>query len=271
MVRRRRGTVRYPRLSPGSTRSRVSIPFLQGSMRETEYRLRGLSAGAVRLFLRHWSFLSPVQEAAPRELLLVSARGVPQATGLPYFLTLLRERLRCRTPEGTLLSQGLARLGLPVPGAKIPDRFLVSEQDSVPDACRKVLAGEAWRMRASMAGARQDLDIEYVHLLRVATRRARFAVRLFAAFFRPDAAPAVRAELGWIAGLLGSVRDLDVLLDNLSRQVSLLDSPLDFEEAVRGHLRAHPPARAGSAGRGPWIAKIRRTAGASRKPPARGG
>jgi inorganic triphosphatase YgiF len=226
------------------TRSRVSIPFLQGSMRETEYRLRGLSAGAVRLFLQHWSFLSLVQEAAPRELLLVSARGSPQAAGLPYFLTLLRERLRCRAPEGTLLSQGLARLGLPVPGAKIPDRFLVSEQDSVPHSCRKVLAGEAWRMRASMAGARQDLDIEYVHLLRVATRRARFAVRLFAAFFPPDAAPAVRAELGWIAGLLGSVRDLDVLLDNLSRQVSLLDSPADFEEAVRGHLlRTRLPAR----------------------------
>jgi inorganic triphosphatase YgiF len=218
------------------TGARVKIPFLKGSLRETEYWLHGTTARPLRLVLGAWSLVSPVHEAGPREVLLVSARGSPLATSLPYLLTLLRERFQCREPQGTLLEQGLARLGLPVPGARIPDRFVVSAQDAVPGACRKILAGEAWRMRASLAGARGDLDIEYVHLLRVATRRARFAVRLFAALFPAEAEQGLRAELAWIAGLLGTVRDLDVMLDGLGRQVALLDAPAGFQEAVRAQL-----------------------------------
>jgi CHAD domain-containing protein len=218
------------------TGSRVSIPFLQGALQETEYWLRGFAARPLRLFVRSWTFNSPFQEVAPQECLSLTARGVPQATGLSYFVTLLRERMQCGTPAGTVLEQGLVRLGLPVPGASIPAAFLVVAQDTLSSACGRILGGEAWRMRANAAGALHDLDIEFVHVMRVATRRARFAVRLFAPFLPPDAGPTLRAELAWIAGLLGEARDLDVFLAGLSKQLSLLDAPSDFEEAIRDRL-----------------------------------
>ena len=218
------------------TRSRVSIPFLQASVEETEYWLQGFASRALRLFIQSWSFIPPFQEVAPRTSLSLIAKGQPHATGLPYFGTLLRERLSCRVPAGTHLEQGLARLGLPVPGAPIPARFLLLRQETQRSACRKILGGEAWRMRTSSAGVLHDLDIEYVHVMRVATRRARFAVRLFASFLSEDAGPALRAELAWIAGLLGAVRDLDVLLASLSRHLSLLVAPADFEEKLRRRL-----------------------------------
>jgi len=55
----------------------------------------------------------------------------------------------------------------------------------------------------------QPNDMEGIHQRRVATRRMRAALRVFRGFV-PDAAEDVRAELKWLAGSLGAVRDLDV-------------------------------------------------------------
>ena len=66
-------------------------------------------------------------------------------------------------------------------------------------------------MKANTPGAVRNLDPEFVHDLRVATRRARFACRLFAGMLGTEKRDRLRLELSWIAGLLGGVRDLDVL------------------------------------------------------------
>jgi CHAD domain-containing protein len=66
---------------------------------------------------------------------------------------------------------------------------------------------------------RQDSDIEGVHQMRVATRRLRSDLRTFAPFVDADWSAELRAELGWLAGLLGRVRDADVLLARLRSRV----------------------------------------------------
>lgn len=69
------------------------------------------------------------------------------------------------------------------------------------------------RQRAALvgheAGVRRDDDPEELHAMRVAVRRLRAALSLFAGVL-PDQARQLRQELGWLAGVLGAVRDLDV-------------------------------------------------------------
>jgi CHAD domain-containing protein len=80
--------------------------------------------------------------------------------------------------------------------------------------CR-ILARSVDRLVRHDAIVRLDVDPEGVHQMRVATRRLRSDLRAFARLFRPEWAEGLRAELGWLAELLGGVRDADVLLERL--------------------------------------------------------
>jgi len=55
-------------------------------------------------------------------------------------------------------------------------------------------------------------DLEELHEMRVATRRLRAALDFFADVL-PLRARTFRDELGWLAAVLGAVRDLDVQLE----------------------------------------------------------
>jgi CHAD domain-containing protein len=67
-------------------------------------------------------------------------------------------------------------------------------------------------------GARLGEDIEELHDMRVATRRLRAAMALFSDVL-PVRAARLRDEMAWVAGALGSVRDLDVQLEQLERWI----------------------------------------------------
>jgi CHAD domain-containing protein len=71
-------------------------------------------------------------------------------------------------------------------------------------------------------GVRMDDDPEDLHKFRVATRRARAIIRATRPLFGKRLEP-LAVELKWLAGVLGPVRDLDVLIERLSREVALLD------------------------------------------------
>jgi CHAD domain-containing protein len=59
-----------------------------------------------------------------------------------------------------------------------------------------------------------------IHPTRVAVRRLRSTIRVFSELFDPSEAAHLEEELVWWAGLLGSVRDIDILAQ---RQAALLD------------------------------------------------
>jgi CHAD domain-containing protein len=213
-----------------------AVHHLDASLDEAEYRLAGLAERQIRLRVQRWQLESPFQEVPPRSSMSLRASGDPSATGIGYFGSLLRDRLGCRPMEGTLLAWGLTRLGVAVPGASPPVELSLSPQDGMRAACAKILRTEAWRIRASFHGARRDIDPEYVHDFRVATRRSRFALKLFAGALPAGRADQLRAELAWIAGLLGAVRDIDVLVARLERQFLLMDAGPDFQSAIRSRL-----------------------------------
>lgn len=89
----------------------------------------------------------------------------------------------------------------------------VTPDDVLAEAGRKVLRFHFARMLAREAGTRRGTDDEDLHGMRVATRRMRAAWRVFGDGFRPSRTSRLRGRLRVVAGRLGAVRDLDVLID----------------------------------------------------------
>jgi CHAD domain-containing protein len=81
------------------------------------------------------------------------------------------------------------------------------------------------RLRALMAhdpGTRSGEDIEDLHQMRVSVRRMRAALKAARPLLDAAWADGLRAELGWLGGALGPVRDLDVMLLRLRGEIASL-------------------------------------------------
>jgi len=81
------------------------------------------------------------------------------------------------------------------------------------EAGRRILHVHFLRMLANEDGTRRGKDIEALHDMRVATRRQRAIFRIVAPHFKRTTVRAFRDGLRTLAGRLGAVRDLDVLIE----------------------------------------------------------
>lgn len=97
------------------------------------------------------------------------------------------------------------------------------------DVVRRAIATSVTRLAVHDPVVRLDTDPEGVHQARVATRRLRSDLRTFRPLVDVEATARLRQELRWIAGLLGFVRDGDVLLERMRRRAAGL-----HEEHARG-------------------------------------
>ena len=127
-----------------------------------------------------------------------------------------------------------------------PKSLGVSADDSMAEAARKILRFHYDRMLAREAGTRSGQDPEDLHAMRVATRRQRAALRLFAPYFKPKTLRPIRQALKELASRLGAVRDLDVFIAALqaaSTEHASLQPMVDElalqREAARVELLAH--------------------------------
>jgi CHAD domain-containing protein len=84
-------------------------------------------------------------------------------------------------------------------------------------------------------GVRRDQP-DSVHKMRVATRRLRSALATFEPLLDPHAGDALRAELKWLAGVLGEARDAEVMRDRLTTMAT--------EDAAGADNDASDPAEA---------------------------
>jgi CHAD domain-containing protein len=109
------------------------------------------------------------------------------------------------------------------------------------DVVRRAIAASVIRLIQHDPVMRLDADPEGVHQARVATRRLRSDLRTFGSLVDPVWAAALRDELGWLAGVLGAVRDGDVMLERMRKRAAQLPEPnsrgagrvLDTLEAAR--------------------------------------
>jgi len=91
------------------------------------------------------------------------------------------------------------------------------------EAVRRAIALSVIRLIRHDPVVRLDLDPEGVHQARVATRRLRSDLRTFRPLLDEGWSSALREDLGWLARLLGDVRDGDVLLERLRKRSELED------------------------------------------------
>jgi CHAD domain-containing protein len=90
------------------------------------------------------------------------------------------------------------------------------------DAVRAALAAGVARLLRHDPGVRIGDDPEDVHQARVATRRLRSDMRTFRPLLDQAQAEPLRAELKWVADLLGDTRDADVLTERLRKHADRL-------------------------------------------------
>ena len=94
---------------------------------------------------------------------------------------------------------------------KAPRAGLIEPRCRVTEAARRILLQQLEQFMSRAYGLCYGHDIEYVHELRVALRRARSALRVFRDALNGER-EALQAEMRWFASELGTVRDLDVFL-----------------------------------------------------------
>ena len=82
----------------------------------------------------------------------------------------------------------------------------------VDKSCRALLLEELGQIEQNIAGARADTDSEFLHDLRVATRRSRSLLNNMKAAFPPVALQRYAGELAWLGGVTTPRRDLDVYM-----------------------------------------------------------
>jgi CHAD domain-containing protein len=104
---------------------------------------------------------------------------------------------------------GLLAAGQEIPGSADLGPTGISESSTMGDLAYAVLRRQLAVVREKEPGTRLGEDPEELHDMRVATRRLRAALALFADVL-PVRAQVFREELGWLGRVLGAVRDLDV-------------------------------------------------------------
>jgi len=140
-------------------------------------------------------------------------RGDVQA--LEAFAALLQKEFNYPPSPSSKLETAMEKLKVKIPSKKPPENLKVLPADRMDLALRKIIAGQLNWFCENLPGVKLDVDTEFVHQARVATRRMRSALLLFREAIPPALCDYLRNELQWLGEILGAVRDLDVFLLNL--------------------------------------------------------
>ncbi|MCU0509910.1 MAG: CHAD domain-containing protein [Anaerolineae bacterium] len=97
--------------------------------------------------------------------------------------------------------------------APAPEPPPLRVDSSMAEAGRAVMWTHFNRMLANEAGTREGADIEFLHDMRVSTRRLRAAFLIFAPFYDEQAISQFNKDMRKAGRTLGAVRDLDVLIE----------------------------------------------------------
>ena len=118
------------------------------------------------------------------------------------------------------------------------DVALKPEQPAV-DATRKVLRSLLDTLERNIPGTRAGIDSEFLHDLRVATRRTRSMLSQVRRVLPDQVVEDFKERFAWLGQVTGPVRDLDVFLLELPRyRASLPAAMADGLDGLEEHLRA---------------------------------
>ncbi len=180
---------------------------------------------------------NPGHEQLFNELELESIAGEPAV--LRTVSERIAHRLGLRPSGQSKFERGLKLTGLVPPLAPLADGPTIRPRERTIDAAWRIIGHQLALIRWYEPGTALGLDVECLHQMRVSTRRLRAALRMFARPLGQALCDDLREHLGWLADVLGAVRDLDVYLLNLPEYARHLDSEhSDMLDGFRDHLHA---------------------------------
>jgi triphosphatase len=193
-------------------RRRKLKPVFESETRRTTMRVMGDAGAEIEVAFDDGAIMCGEAKLPIHEVELELLRGAPAAlvdcarilmTGSELVLS-----LQSKSERGYIALQGAGLKPVAAERVHLPARPTADEAfGTIVSHCLRHMTGN-W---AAVVEAR---DAEGVHQMRVALRRLRSALALFAAPFRPALAP-LEEEVRWVAGVLGRARDLDVLLEEV--------------------------------------------------------
>ncbi len=161
--------------------------------------------------------------------------------------SLLSDKFNFSPSTASKFEVAIKEFKIAIPAKKPAEGLRVRLDDRMDLALRKILTYQFQRLREQFPGVERDIDTEFVHQARVATRRMRSALRLFRDALPEATAAYLQAELKWLGGLFGAVRDLDVFCLNLSRfKQQIRRFPAKKRQAFENWIerRRHGPLKA---------------------------
>jgi CHAD domain-containing protein len=121
-----------------------------------------------------------------------------------------------RPLEGGALEQTLRVLGAWPGGDPAHAEVALHPTTRADQALRALLGAELRVVEANEDGVLGDLDVEFLHDLRVACRRSRALLGELGALLDPEPVAAAREGFRWLGERTGALRDLDVFLQGLA-------------------------------------------------------
>ncbi|AGA90405.1 hypothetical protein Thimo_1627 [Thioflavicoccus mobilis 8321] len=137
----------------------------------------------------------------------------------------LHEGLELQRARMSIYTEALAAAGRR-PGDYSSKLDFALTPDARADASVKTILGDLLKtIEANVEGAKAHLDPEFLHDLRVATRRTRSGLGQIKGIFPPELVTHYKARFAWLQQATGPARDLDV-----------------YRQGFGGYLAALPPA-----------------------------
>lgn len=162
------------------------------------------------------------------DLQLKVVQGKPKL--LKALLDALATTLKMQPACGSFLQRRLEGAGMELPALVEGDELRVRPKDRFVDATYRVLRRHFGRVRFNQPGSCLGVDPEYLHDMRVATRRLRAALALFAEALPVTRVRSLRRDLKWLGSVLGAVRDLDVQLLQFAQEID--EAPKELGPAL---------------------------------------
>jgi CHAD domain-containing protein len=122
------------------------------------------------------------------------------------------EKLKLIPAERTLYEDALGGIGRK-PGDYSSKLNYMLDPDARADAtAKKIMLSLLDTLEVNLAGTKSNLDSEFLHDLRVATRRTRSAMTQIKSVFDPKELAPFKDGFGWLGKVTGPTRDMDVYL-----------------------------------------------------------
>lgn len=118
-------------------------------------------------------------------------------------------------------------------GPKIKD---ISPDETLEVCARQIIVNYFHQMMSYKEGAKDGSDIEFVHDMRVTSRRLRAAMDNFADCFPEKSFKKLYKKIKLITQTMGAVRDLDVLIVRFEKELGTLP---EVEQSDTRKLIAH--------------------------------